>query len=262
MSMSWNKPGRATGGTGRVAAARGSAGSRAHRLAPRRARHRPAGLAAAFAILVLAAAYRPEAFADGADARQRYAKVERQLAFMLASGASLRLLVAIDERASGPLAASQAGAPGSAAPSSAAPASAAPGDASEKSAAIAAELRSLFTASFSREPRFALVAIEPVRELLGPGGSAASGGAAATSPAAATSLAATSGILARCAELGATVVLIVSEERYASGGGEMEETEARLLDLASKQELARDVVWTLVSSSGQKAVFVDGERAN
>jgi len=246
MSMSWNKPGRATGGTGRVAAARGSAGSRAHRLAPRRARHRPAGLAAAFAILVLAAAYHPEAFADGADARQRYAKVERQLAFMLASGASLRLLVAIDERASGPLAASQAAAPGSAAP----------GDASEGSAAIAAELRSLFAASFSREPRFALVAIEPVRELLGPGGSAASGGAAATSPAA------TSGILVRCAELGATVVLIVSEERYASGGGEMEETEARLLDLASKQELARDVVWTLVSSSGQKAVFVDGERAN
>ncbi|MGO8694487.1 MAG: hypothetical protein ACLQMF_12545 [Rectinemataceae bacterium] len=109
---------------------------------------------------------------------------------------------------------------------------------------LVSRIRSLLSAAFSSNKDFVLISVGRLKELAGARGKVASDAE----------------ILTLCAAKGATLALIVSVERYASGDGEMDESAARLVDVASARELARDVVWTVVSSEGNRSVFVDGVR--
>ena len=109
---------------------------------------------------------------------------------------------------------------------------------------LVSRIWSLLSAAFSSNKDFVLISVGRLKELAGARGKVASDAE----------------ILTLCAAKGATLALIVSVERYASGDGEMDESAARLVDVASARELARDVVWTVVSSEGNRSVFVDGVR--
>jgi hypothetical protein len=176
-------------------------------------------------IIAILALRPPSAFAEGN--HSEYENVEHQIAFMLSSGATVHLIVAAGDASHGVTGG------GPAAP-----------EGKGESATIAAETGSLLSAHFSSDKRFVLISAEPIGRLAEAQDKAEPDAA----------------ILARCAAKGATVVLLVSVERYEAGGGEMGESVARLIGVASAQELARDVVWTVVSSAGARSVFVNGAR--
>ena len=180
-----------------------------------------APLAAILCLVLLLAAPLRAAPQTPSPAPERYDEnVSRQIALMLSGGAELRLAAAIDAQSHGPAE-----------------------SAATTEAAEAERLRSLLTRDFSTDPHFTLVFLGSLAELAG-------GEAAATEHQ----------IRALCAAKGGNLALIVRLESYEAGGGKISEVQTSLQDIDSGRELARDVVWTVVSSSGAESVFVNGAR--
>lgn len=145
----------------------------------------------------------------------------RQIGAILASGAEARLVAAVKVESSGGAEAAI--------------------DSAERDEI--GRLRSVLDQAFLGDSRFHLIFLGRAAEI-----SAGTGDAAEE------------WLLSRAHDRGGNLCLLVHVDKYATGSGAMSETTARLIDLASRRQLASDTVWSVTSVEGRLSVFVNGER--